>query len=224
MVPVRDRDRSTFSSAPGRPGDGPRAPGSRWSVHEPIPRALPPGSPPVRPRPDPRRRVDRGGVERPRAVRGDGHARHRFRRRSPPIRPGPAYATRRRGARPADALNPWLVPIAEPAEPIHVPVRPTTSSINKVKSESEGQAVRWVRRVGWRLERCQLPRQEPDVVPGARHQPFGLLLLVLEQSYPGNVVYRWGCAGSNNVYLFAHAHAPSSRSTTRMSTAASGRA
>jgi len=27
------------------------------------------------------------------------------------------------------------------------------------------------------------------------------------KSYPGNVVYRWGCAGSNNVYLFAHAHA-----------------
>ena len=25
-------------------------------------------------------------------------------------------------------------------------------------------------------------------------------------SYPGNVVYRWGCAGSNNVYLFGHAH------------------
>jgi hypothetical protein len=25
------------------------------------------------------------------------------------------------------------------------------------------------------------------------------------QSYPGNRVYRWGCAGSNNVYLFGHA-------------------
>jgi len=25
-------------------------------------------------------------------------------------------------------------------------------------------------------------------------------------SYPGNRVYRWGCAGSNNVYLFGHAH------------------
>ncbi len=24
-------------------------------------------------------------------------------------------------------------------------------------------------------------------------------------SYPGNRVYRWGCAGSNNVYLFGHA-------------------
>jgi hypothetical protein len=24
--------------------------------------------------------------------------------------------------------------------------------------------------------------------------------------YPGNRVYRWGCAGSNNVYLFGHAH------------------
>lgn len=25
-------------------------------------------------------------------------------------------------------------------------------------------------------------------------------------TYPGNRVYRWGCAGSNNVYLFGHAH------------------
>ncbi len=25
-------------------------------------------------------------------------------------------------------------------------------------------------------------------------------------AYPGDVVYRWGCAGSNNTYLFGHAH------------------
>lgn len=25
-------------------------------------------------------------------------------------------------------------------------------------------------------------------------------------AYPGNRVYRWGCAGTNNVYLFGHAH------------------
>lgn len=25
-------------------------------------------------------------------------------------------------------------------------------------------------------------------------------------AYPGDRVYRWGCAGSNNVYLFGHAH------------------
>ena len=25
-------------------------------------------------------------------------------------------------------------------------------------------------------------------------------------SYPGNRVYRWGCGGNNNVYLFGHAH------------------
>jgi sortase (surface protein transpeptidase) len=24
--------------------------------------------------------------------------------------------------------------------------------------------------------------------------------------YPGDRVYRWGCGGSNNVYLFGHAH------------------
>ena len=26
------------------------------------------------------------------------------------------------------------------------------------------------------------------------------------KAYPGNRVYRWGCAGGNNVYLFGHAH------------------
>jgi hypothetical protein len=26
------------------------------------------------------------------------------------------------------------------------------------------------------------------------------------KSYPGNRVYRWGCAGKNNIYLFGHAH------------------
>ena len=26
------------------------------------------------------------------------------------------------------------------------------------------------------------------------------------KAYPGDRVYRWGCAGSNNVYLFGHAH------------------
>ena len=26
------------------------------------------------------------------------------------------------------------------------------------------------------------------------------------KAYPGNRVYRWGCAGRNNVYLFGHAH------------------
>ena len=25
-------------------------------------------------------------------------------------------------------------------------------------------------------------------------------------AYPGNRVYRWGCAGKNNVYIFGHAH------------------
>lgn len=25
-------------------------------------------------------------------------------------------------------------------------------------------------------------------------------------AYPGNRVYRWGCAGRNNIYLFGHAH------------------
>ena len=223
MVPVRDRDRSTFSSAPGRPGDGLRAPGSRWSVHEPIPRALPPGSPPVRPRPDPRRRVDRGGVERPRAVRGDGYRGTGFgavRRPSDQAR----RTQRRRGG---DGRR---------AQPVARPHRRTRRSdprpgpagdvVDQQGQERiEGQVVRWVRWVGWRLELCQLPRQEPDVVPGARHQPFDLLLLVLEQvPTPATSSIAGAAPAATTCTCSPTRTPPSSRSTMRMSTAASGRA
>lgn len=106
----------------------------------------------------------------------------------------------------AEALNPWLVPIAEPAEPIHVPVRPATSSINKVKSESKAKPSSGSGGSGGGSSASY---------GGKNHMWFPALGInrsvsffsCSNKSYPGNVVYRWGCAGSNNVYLFAHAHA-----------------
>jgi hypothetical protein len=109
-------------------------------------------------------------------------------------------------AAPAEALNPWLVPIAEPAEPIHVPVRPATSSINKVKSESKAKPSSGSGGSGGGSSASY---------GGKNHMWFPALGInrsvyffsCSSNAYPGNVVYRWGCAGSNNVYLFAHAHA-----------------
>ena len=223
MVPVRDRDRSTFSSAPGRPGDGLRAPGSRWSVHEPTPRALPPGSPPGRPRPDPRRRVDRGRVERLRAVRGDGHCGTGF----GAVRRPADQARRPQRRRGGDGRR--AQPVARPhrrtrrADPRPGPAGDVVDQ--QGQERVEGQAVRWVRRVGWRLERRQLRRQEPDVVPGPRHQPLGLLLLVLEQRPTPATSSTAGAAPAATTSTCSPTRTPSSsRSTTRTSTAASGRA
>jgi hypothetical protein len=104
----------------------------------------------------------------------------------------------------ADALNPWLVPIAEPAEPIHVPVRPATSSINKVKSESKAKPSGGS---GGGSSAASYHGRNRMWFPALGISRSTYFFPCSSNAYPGNVVYRWGCAGSNNVYLFAHAHA-----------------
>lgn len=107
-------------------------------------------------------------------------------------------------AAPAEALNPWLVPIAEPAEPIHVPVRPATSSINKVKSESKAKSSGGS---GGGSSAASYHGRNRMWFPALGISRPVYFFSCSSNAYPGNVVYRWGCAGSNNVYLFAHAHA-----------------
>ena len=104
----------------------------------------------------------------------------------------------------ADALNPWLVPIAEPADPIHVPVRPATSSINKVKSESKAKSSGGS---GGGSSAASYHGKNRMWFPALGISRSTYFFPCSSNAYPGNVVYRWGCAGSNNVYLFAHAHA-----------------
>ncbi len=104
----------------------------------------------------------------------------------------------------ADALNPWLVPIAEPADPIHVPVRPATSSINKVKSESKAKSSGGS---GGGSSSASYHGKNRMWFPALGISRSTYFFPCSSNAYPGNVVYRWGCAGSNNVYLFAHAHA-----------------
>ncbi len=149
---------------------------------------------------------------------------------APVSTPFAAQATRpgvRNGAEAAtaEALNPWLVPIAEPAEPIHVPVRPATSSINKVKSESKAKPSGGSGGSGGGSSAASYRGKNRMWFPALGISRSVSFFSCSSNAYPGNVVYRWGCAGSNNVYLFApRAQPPSSRSTTRTSTAASGRA
>ena len=106
----------------------------------------------------------------------------------------------------ADTPNPWLVPIAEPAEPIHVPVRPATSSINKVKSESKAKPSGGSGGSGGGSSAASYRGKNRMWFPALGISRSVSFFSCSNNSYPGNVVYRWGCAGSNNVYLFAHAH------------------
>ena len=122
-----------------------------------------------------------------------------------------AQATRpdvRRGAEAAtaDALNPWLVPIAEPAEPIHVPVRPKTASINKVESVSKVKPSGGSGGSGGGSSSASYGGKNRMWFPALGISRSVYFFPCSSNAYPGNVVYRWGCAGSNNVYLFAHAH------------------
>jgi Sortase domain len=117
----------------------------------------------------------------------------------PGVRSGDEAAT-------AGALNPWLVPIAEPAEPIHVPVRPATSSINKVKSESKAKTSGGSGGSGGGSSAASYRGKNRMWFPALGISRSVYFFPCSSNSYPGNVVYRWGCAGSNNVYLFAHAH------------------
>jgi Sortase domain len=110
---------------------------------------------------------------------------------------------RERSVTDAPTLDPRLAPIAEPAAPVRVLAQPVLASVNKAKSESKVKP------------KSGGSSSAPASYGGKNHVWFPALGInrsvyffsCSNKSYPGNVVYRWGCAGSNNVYLFAHAHA-----------------
>jgi sortase (surface protein transpeptidase) len=117
----------------------------------------------------------------------------------PGVRSGSEAAT-------VQALNPWLSPIAEPADPVHVPARPTTAAINKVKSESKATSKGGSGGSGGGSSSASYRGKNRMWFPALGINRPVYFYACSNKSYPGNVVYRWGCAGSNNVYLFAHAH------------------
>lgn len=104
-------------------------------------------------------------------------------------------------------INPFVAPIAEPVPTRPAPERPTTAAVNKVKSQPKSKASGggsggsggYVSSASYRgTNRMWFPALGIN-----RSVSF---YSCSNQSYPGNVVYRWGCAGANNVYLFGHAH------------------
>jgi len=102
-------------------------------------------------------------------------------------------------------FDPQVAPIAEPAAPVRVLAQPALASVNKAKSQAKPKSG----------GSGGGGSSAPASVSGRNRMWFPALGInrpvyffsCSNKSYPGNVVYRWGCAGSNNVYLFAHAHA-----------------
>ena len=98
-----------------------------------------------------------------------------------------------------------VAPIAEPAAPVRVLRQPVLASVNKAKSQSKATSGGSGGSGG---------SSAPASLRGKNRMWFPALGInrsvsffsCSNNSYPGNVVYRWGCAGRNNVYLFGHAH------------------
>jgi sortase (surface protein transpeptidase) len=114
-------------------------------------------------------------------------------------------ARERSAADDVPVFDPQVAPIAEPAAPVRVLAQPALASVNKAKSQAKPKSV----------GSGGVGSSAPASVSGRNRMWFPALGInrpvyffsCSNKSYPGNVVYRWGCAGSNNVYLFAHAHA-----------------
>jgi sortase (surface protein transpeptidase) len=89
---------------------------------------------------------------------------------------------------------------------VELPVRPSTSSVNKAKSESKAAPVR--------TASASTSTTKSSSYVGRNHMWFPAIginrsvtgFACTSKAYPGDRVYRWGCAGANNVYLFGHAH------------------
>jgi Sortase domain len=98
-----------------------------------------------------------------------------------------------------------VAPIAEPATPVRVLQQPFLGTVNKVKSQSKAKP-------GGGSGGST--SSAPASYRGKNRMWFPALGInrsvsffpCSSNAYPGNVVYRWGCAGRNNVYLFGHAH------------------
>jgi sortase (surface protein transpeptidase) len=106
------------------------------------------------------------------------------------------------------AFTPRPAPVEVRTAPIPVPVRPATAAINKAKTESKASKASKSSGSGGSTA------SSPASYRGRNHMWFPALginrsvyfFACTSKAYPGNVVYRWGCAGKNNVYLFGHAH------------------
>jgi hypothetical protein len=98
-----------------------------------------------------------------------------------------------------------VAPIAEPAAPVRVLRQPVLASVNKAKSQSKA-ASGGSGGSGGSSAPASLRGKNRMWFPALGINRSVSFFSCSNNSYPGNVVYRWGCAGRNNVYLFGHAH------------------
>ena len=107
-------------------------------------------------------------------------------------------------AQPVFAPN--VAPIAEPAAPVRVLQQPVLASVNKAKSESKAKAKSGGSGGSTSSAPASYRGKNRMWFPALGINRSVSFFSCSNKSYPGNVVYRWGCAGGNNVYLFGHAH------------------
>jgi sortase (surface protein transpeptidase) len=96
---------------------------------------------------------------------------------------------------------------------VAAPIRPSTTAANKAKSESKA-APAAASTSSSRTSGSGTNGTSSTSYKGRNHMWFPALgisksvtgFACTSSAYPGNRVYRWGCAGRNNVYLFGHAH------------------
>ena len=105
------------------------------------------------------------------------------------------------------AQAPTVTTVVERAS-VPVPVRPSTTVVNKAKSVAKSAPARTA--TTW----TSTGTPSSTAYKGTNRMWFPALginrgvafFACTSKAYPGDVVYRWGCAGRNNVYLFGHAH------------------
>jgi hypothetical protein len=93
-----------------------------------------------------------------------------------------------------------------------LPVRPPTAAVNKAKTVSKVTVAAAATSSGTSSGGSGGTRNAS--YSGRNHMWFPALginrsvtgFACTSSAYPGDRVYRWGCAGANNVYLFGHAH------------------
>lgn len=94
-------------------------------------------------------------------------------------------------------LAPTPKPVAAPTPEVRAPVAVPAAKPQVVSKDSSS---------GGTLSAANFKGRNHMWIPALGINRSVTSFACSSQAYPGNRVYRWGCAGGNNVYLFGHAH------------------
>ena len=120
-------------------------------------------------------------------------------------------------ARPSVSAVPWrhdprlrTTPPEAPADQaravVPVPVRPSTAAINKAESIPKSSPATASGGTGAKSGSTSYSGSNRMWFPSLGINGSVRFFACTSTAYPGNSIYRWGCGGANNVYLFGHAH------------------